>query len=48
MREMFAFAPDFNQDLTSWVVSGVTNCTNFAATSGLTAPNKPNFTGCTE
>jgi surface protein len=48
MDYMFYNAYDFNQDLTSWVVSGVTNCTNFAATSGLTAPNKPNFTGCTE
>ena len=48
MHAMFFHANDFNQDLTSWVVSGVTNCTNFAATSGLTAPNKPNFTGCTE
>ena len=48
MAYMFSNAYDFNQDLTSWVVSGVTNCTNFAATSGLTAPNKPNFTGCTE
>ena len=48
MKRMFYSAYDFNQDLTSWVVSGVTDCTDFAARSSLTAPNKPNFTGCTE
>jgi len=48
MSKMFHSAYDFNQDLTSWVVSGVTDCTDFAARSSLTAPNKPNFTGCTE
>jgi hypothetical protein len=37
----------FNQDLSSWSVANVTNCTDFNGQSvGWTLP-KPSFTNCT-
>ena len=47
MYYMFAGATSFNQDLSSWSVSNVTQCTDFSLnTSAWTLP-KPNFTACT-
>ena len=45
MRGMFKKAPYFYQDLSSWNVNNVINCTNFSDT--LTEENTPNFTNCT-
>jgi surface protein len=48
MASMFNNATNFNQDLSGWVVSQVTNCTTFSDnTSSWTLP-KPNFTNCTQ
>jgi len=47
MENMFYNAFAFNQNLSSWSVDGVTNCTDFSyGTTSWTLP-KPNFTNCT-
>jgi len=43
MRGMFYVATTFNQNLSSWVVSQVTNSLYFDADSALTTENLPKF-----
>ena len=45
---MFGEAANFNQNLTSWNVSNVSNCSSFDINSNnnWTDSNKPNFTNC--
>jgi len=46
MAYMFSSATAFNQDLSSWSVDGVTDCSNFSdSTTSWTLP-QPNFTNC--
>jgi surface protein len=47
MGYMFYWVYAFNQDLSSWNVSGVTECNGFSegSTTVYTKP-KPNFTNC--
>jgi len=46
MGSMFNGATSFNQDISSWSVSKVTQCTDFSLnTTAWTLP-KPNFTNC--
>jgi len=48
MSRMFQNAISFNQDISSWSVSNVTNCEDFNVQAyGWFLP-KPNFTNCTE
>jgi len=46
MSSMFNTTP-FNQDISSWSVDNVTNCTSFSDNCPLTEANTPNFTNCT-
>ena len=43
---MISYSP-FNQDISSWSVDGVTDCTQFSDGAPLTEANTPNFTNCT-
>jgi surface protein len=36
----------FNQDLSSWNVTSVTNCQNFSRNNSVWTLPKPNFTNC--
>jgi hypothetical protein len=47
MNAMFFLAFDFNQDISSWSVDGVTSCGRFSVNPPLTEANTPNFTNCT-
>ena len=40
-------ATAFNQDLSSWSVDGVTNCTDFSEGATSWTLPQPNFTNCT-
>jgi surface protein len=44
---MFREASVFNQNLSSWSVSNVTNCVNFSQDTPAWTLPKPNFTNCT-
>jgi hypothetical protein len=46
MGYMF-YAATFNQNLSSWSVANVTDCTDFFDGAPLTESNTPNFTNCT-
>jgi len=43
---MFNSADDFNQDLTGWCVSNVSNRNDFSINSALTNANKPVWGTC--
>lgn len=45
MNSMFGSAFDFDQDLSGWDTANVTDCTNFASSSGLSASSFPRL-GC--
>jgi len=47
MLAMFYYSTSFNQDISSWSVDGVTDCTQFSDGAPLTEANTPNFTNCT-
>lgn len=44
---MFRDATSFNQDISTWSVNNVTDCTDFSDAAPLTGANTPNFTNCT-
>jgi len=46
MSCMFYQATSFNQDLSSWSVSGVTNCQTFSQSATSWTKPQPNFTNC--
>jgi len=46
MGVMFKYATSFNQDLSSWSVDGVTNCTDFSTNATSWTLPQPNFTNC--
>jgi len=45
---MFNTAKVFNQDISSWDVSNVTDCEGFSIGATAWTEPKPNFTNCTE
>jgi surface protein len=44
---MFKNATSYNQDLSGWNVSNVTNCTDFSDGATAWIDPKPTFTACT-